>query len=257
MSVDALDAAVAALEALVPGGVQPGAPAGPIGDPLAGLELPAVLAEAALDGRAPATLVLLLTVPGARRLAAAVGAIDEEEAEFGGGPLGDRELGAVTQALAAVLAKVAGATDPPFLPGRPAARLVESDADARKGLASDGHAVGADVTFLGEPARLALLVDDAAAFEPGPSPHARTTSPTPLSAALRGIDVRVWAELGRTRMPTGEVVGLPSGAIVELDRDADDAVDLYVDGQRYASGRLVVTDDDSWGVLVERVHGLA
>ncbi|MDQ5808879.1 MAG: FliM/FliN family flagellar motor switch protein, partial [Actinomycetota bacterium] len=75
----------------------------------------------------------------------------------------------------------------------------------------------------------------------------------PLSGALRSVNVRVWAELGRTRMPTGEVVGLPSGAIVELDRDADDAVDLYVDGQRYATGRLVVCDDESWGVRIERI----
>jgi flagellar motor switch protein FliN len=71
--------------------------------------------------------------------------------------------------------------------------------------------------------------------------------------ALLDVDVRVWAELGRTRMPTGEVVGLPSGAIVELDREAEEAVDLYVDGQRYATGRLVVTDDDSWGVRIEQI----
>jgi hypothetical protein len=45
----------------------------------------------------------------------------------------------------------------------------------------------------------------------------------PLGAALHDIDVRVWAELGRTRMPTGQVVGLPGGAIVELDREAEDA----------------------------------
>jgi flagellar motor switch protein FliN/FliY len=82
-------------------------------------------------------------------------------------------------------------------------------------------------------------------------------SDTPLSDALRSVNVRVWAELGRTRMPAGQVVALPSGAIVELDRDADDAVDLYVDGQHYATGRLVVTDDASWGVRIERVVATA
>ena len=56
-------------------------------------------------------------------------------------------------------------------------------------------------------------------------------------------------------MPTGQVVALPSGAIVELDSDAEDAVDLYVDGQHYASGRLVVTEDESWGVRIERILG--
>jgi len=253
MTPEALDAAAAALAALVPGGVTPGAPAEAVSVPLAGLELPAVLAEAPLEGPSPGTMALVLTVPGTRRLAAALGAIDEEEAEVGGGSLGERELAAVARALATVLAEVAGAADPSVLPGRPAARVLETDAEASTVL-RDGHALAADVTLLGEPARLAFVVDDAVVEAPAPAGD--EPSSTPLSAALRGVDVRVWAELGRTRMPTGEVVGLPSGAIVELDRDADDAVDLYVDGQRYASGRLVVTDDDSWGVLVERVDGL-
>jgi flagellar motor switch protein FliN/FliY len=35
--------------------------------------------------------------------------------------------------------------------------------------------------------------------------------------SLAGIPVRVWAELGRARMPSAQVVGLPPGAVVELD----------------------------------------
>lgn len=254
----ALGAAAAALEELVPGGVAAAEPATLAPAPLAGAELPAVLAEATLDGRTTGRIVLVLTVPGARRLAAALGAIDEEEAEFGGAELGDRELGAVCQAFDGALRAVAAA-DASLVPGRAAARLVE-DAAATRALTRDTDAAAAPLTLLGEAAQLVLLVA-AGVLEgvdaPAPAAPPASPGPTPLSAALRDISVRVWAELGRARMPTGEVVGLPSGAIVELDRDADDAVDLYVDGQCYASGRLVVTEDDSWGVLVEHVHGPA
>ena len=54
--------------------------------------------------------------------------------------------------------------------------------------------------------------------------------------------MRVWAELGRARMPSAQIVGLPAGAVVELDRQADEPIDLYVNGRRFATGRLVVVD---------------
>jgi len=66
----------------------------------------------------------------------------------------------------------------------------------------------------------------------------------PLGERLRDIPVRVWVELGRARMPAGRLAGLPAGEVVELDRDVDDPVELYVDGMRFATGRLVVSGDD-------------
>ena len=65
--------------------------------------------------------------------------------------------------------------------------------------------------------------------------------------------MRVWAELGRARMPSAQVVGLPAGAVVELDKQADDAIDLYVNGTRFATGRLVVVDGTDWAVRIEHV----
>ena len=65
--------------------------------------------------------------------------------------------------------------------------------------------------------------------------------------------MRVWAELGRASMPTAEVVGLPTGAVVELDRSPDEPIDLYVNGRRFATGRLVVVDGNDWAVRIERV----
>jgi flagellar motor switch protein FliN/FliY len=79
----------------------------------------------------------------------------------------------------------------------------------------------------------------------------------PLSGALLDVDVRLWAELGRTRMSSGRVVALPGGAVVELDREVDAPIDLYADGMRFATGRLLVTEDGGLAVRIEQVIGLS
>jgi flagellar motor switch protein FliN/FliY len=79
----------------------------------------------------------------------------------------------------------------------------------------------------------------------------------PLGDALRDISVRVWAELGRTRMPSGRIVALPAGAVVELDREVEAPIDLYADGMRFATGRLMVTEDGGLAVRVESILGVS
>jgi flagellar motor switch protein FliN len=66
------------------------------------------------------------------------------------------------------------------------------------------------------------------------------------------VRVRLSAELGRARLPTATVVGLSAGALVDLDRAADDPVDIYVNGLHYGTGRLVEVDGE-WAVLLETV----
>jgi flagellar motor switch protein FliN/FliY len=75
-----------------------------------------------------------------------------------------------------------------------------------------------------------------------------------LEGVLRDVEVRVWAELGRRRMPIGDLIGAPAGAVLELDRDADDPVDIYVNGMRFATGRLVVADGGEWAVRIESLE---
>jgi flagellar motor switch protein FliN/FliY len=82
---------------------------------------------------------------------------------------------------------------------------------------------------------------------------ARPAGSTSAQPSLSGIPVRVWAELGRARMPSAQIVGLPTGAVVELDKQADDAIDLYVNGTHFATGRLVVVDGTDWAVRIEHV----
>lgn len=66
------------------------------------------------------------------------------------------------------------------------------------------------------------------------------------------VGVRLSAELGRASLPTAEVVGLRPGAVVDLDRGADDPVDIFVNGLHYGTGRLVSVDGE-WAVRLESV----
>jgi flagellar motor switch protein FliN/FliY len=78
-----------------------------------------------------------------------------------------------------------------------------------------------------------------------------------LGATLRDVPLRVWAEVGRARLRSAEVASLGDGAIVELDRAAEDPVDLYVNGSRIATGRLVCIDGKEWAVRLEEVFASA
>jgi flagellar motor switch protein FliN len=49
------------------------------------------------------------------------------------------------------------------------------------------------------------------------------------------------------------VVGMPSGSVVELNQAADEPIDLYVNGTRFATGRLMVVDGTDWAVRIETV----
>jgi flagellar motor switch protein FliN/FliY len=71
---------------------------------------------------------------------------------------------------------------------------------------------------------------------------------------IREIPVRLSVELGRSFMPLSRAVSLPPGSVVELDRGAEDAVDLFVNGRLFATGVLVVAEGGEWAVRIERLH---
>lgn len=70
------------------------------------------------------------------------------------------------------------------------------------------------------------------------------------AGSLMSLSLRVWAEVGRTQMPAASVVGMAEGAILDLDREADEPADLYVNGRHFGTGRLILVDGE-WALRVE------
>jgi flagellar motor switch protein FliM len=70
---------------------------------------------------------------------------------------------------------------------------------------------------------------------------------------MLGVPVRVWAELGRTRMPLGHTLELPPGTVVELEQGADAPIELYAGGLPFAHGSLLVSAEGEWAVQVQKL----
>lgn len=70
--------------------------------------------------------------------------------------------------------------------------------------------------------------------------------------ALMDVKVRVWAEIGRTRMPLADAVALTEGVLVELDKEHHEPIDLYVNGLHYGRGRLVMVEGE-WALTVDEI----
>jgi flagellar motor switch protein FliN/FliY len=75
----------------------------------------------------------------------------------------------------------------------------------------------------------------------------------PSEEALGTMRLRVWAELGRTELGLADALALPLGAVVELEEDADAPIDLMVNGMRFGTGRLIVTDDGEWAMVLDEI----
>ena len=57
------------------------------------------------------------------------------------------------------------------------------------------------------------------------------------------VPVTVSLEVGRTRMPIRNLLQLNQGSVVELERDAGDPFDVYVNGTLIAHGEVVVVNE--------------
>jgi len=66
------------------------------------------------------------------------------------------------------------------------------------------------------------------------------------------ISMPVTVELGRATMTVHELLQLGPGSVVELDKSAGEAVDLYVRGVCFACGEVVVVDNN-FGLRITEV----
>jgi flagellar motor switch protein FliN/FliY len=266
------EAVCGVLEMFAPGQILPGdvAVVGSDKHPLEGIPVPAVaMMVSYVDGVTGGNL-FVMTVAGARKLAAAMMGT-EPDADAGAAELDELELSAVAEAMNQMMASAAGAltavlgTEVEI--GVPETQTFSSADQAVAAYARTPHATRAAVSVCGEPCRLVQLVPNAfvvrmtrALDEMGAEitssasgPAADAAGPVDGAPSLAGIPVRVAAELGRARMPSAEIVALPAGAVVELNRQADEPIDLFVNGRRFATGRLMVVDGSDWAVRIEQI----
>jgi flagellar motor switch protein FliN len=227
--------------------------------------------------------VFVMPPAGARALAQAMGVPPpEQEPPEDGKPieLNELELSAVSEASNQMMAAAASAIS--VVLGQeveispPDTRVIDDTDAALDRYGTAPHATSATFMIGGEKCMLIQLVPSAfvvrmaraidemqdqqtdpdAPASDAPVHHEDVpTEGVALVDALTNIHVRVWAELGRTQLPLGHALGLPLGAVVDLDCPADAPVDLYVNGLRFAQGQLLVTDEGDWAVCLERIGG--
>jgi flagellar motor switch protein FliN/FliY len=246
--------------------------------PFATLEMPAVAVSVNYVDGVTGGNVFVMTARGARRIAASMmGAPPPDDDETG---LSVLELSAVAEAANQMMAAAASATS--VVLGQeveiapPETRVLESSADAVEAFETAPHGARATFRVCDESCRLVQLVPNAFIMRmtraldemgvehvsgggaPGTADETRDSidDGLALEEALREIRVRVWAELGRASVRIGAAPEMPVGSVLELDRKADDPVDLYVNGLRFASGRLVLTDEGEWAIRLAEVAGV-
>ena len=248
----------------------------PGSNPLAGLPFPAVATNVSYVDGVTGGNVFVMTLEGARRLAAAMMGASEPEPAGDSQELTELEASAVSEAMYQMMATAAAAISSVLGTeveiGTPETRTFLAEYQTGNAYPASPHMVRAAFSVCGEPCRLVQLVPNAfvvrmdAALDElsaetappvsGAAPaRAASAGIVPGAPSLAGIPVRVWAELGRASMQTADVVGLPHGAVVELDRSPDEPIDLFVNGRRFATGRLVVVDGNDWAVRIESVLG--
>jgi flagellar motor switch protein FliN/FliY len=232
-------------------GAGPVSVAAPGRDPLESIEAPLVIATLPAADPSLGSVVFVLPLSAARQL---VGdGTDGEPTDEEIMPLRE-PLGA---ALSAAFGTVGSVLAIDIALDQLDVRLARTERDVKLGFQGSTRATVSVVSLFGEACRLVQLVPpglsasltDAFGGE-GEAQDAGVRAA--LGASLREVPMRVWAEVGRARLRTIEVAALTDGALVELDRAADDPVDLYVNGSRIATGRLICIDGQEWAVeLVE------
>ena len=257
------------LEMFCPGGVElTGVTVEGLGsEPLGALPPPIVVSHVSYVDGVTGGNVFAIPLDGARALAAAM--MGQEPAQGPADDLTELERSAVAEAMNQMMAAGAAATGAVL--GQaveisvPEVGVFASAAEALVAHEETAHLARAHFNILGVPARLLQLVPSAfvvritraldelgAEYAPDASANGDASAGGAVVAdSLRDVPVRVWAELGRARMHTAKLVGMPAGSVVELDRRADDPVDVYVNGLPFAKGRLIVVDGSEWAVRIE------
>jgi flagellar motor switch protein FliN/FliY len=241
--------------------------------PFAGVTRGSVAASVSYVDGVTGANIFIMTPEGVRKMAQAMGMPPPEDGEES--ELSELELSAIGEASNQMMAAAASAIG--VVLGQeieisvPDIRTVEEPESAADVYGTSSHATSTTFLIAGESCRLIQLVPNAfvvrmaraldemraeeAADEEGPINGEGGGEATTMALvdALADIKLHVWAELGRADLGLGRALGLPLGAVVDLDRDADAPIDLFVNGLRFAQGHLIVTDDGEWAFQCDAV----
>ena len=69
---------------------------------------------------------------------------------------------------------------------------------------------------------------------------------------LLDVEIPISVEVGRTQMSLEDVLRLVPGSVIGLDKKAEEAVDLRVNGKLVARGEVVLVDD-SYGLRITQI----
>lgn len=72
------------------------------------------------------------------------------------------------------------------------------------------------------------------------------------SEVIKNIKVRLSVCVGKCEMMVKDLLGLREDAVLPLDKDINEPVDILLDGRLIARGQLVAVDD-SFGVRVSEI----
>jgi flagellar motor switch protein FliN/FliY len=191
--------------------------------PLRSIPVPAVAASVSYIDGVTGGNIFVMTRLGVQRLAAAMMGMDAdavEEAE----ELTELDLSAAGEAMNQMMAAAAAATSAVLRDeveiGPPETRFFATPSEATDAYELTPHVTSVGFTLLGEPCRLIQLV-----------PNAFVVRMT------RALD---------------ELAAQEAAGSVDRDKSPDDPVDLYVNGRRFATGRLLLVEDE-WAVRIEDV----
>ena len=60
---------------------------------------------------------------------------------------------------------------------------------------------------------------------------------------LQDVDVKLTVEIGSTSLTLRDLLALGEASVIELDREANDLLDVFVNGTLIAHGEVVVVND--------------
>ena len=70
---------------------------------------------------------------------------------------------------------------------------------------------------------------------------------------LQDVDVKITVEWGRSEITVAEAINLSAKSLLRTDKQANDPVDILVNGKLFGRGELVLVGKDTYGVRLDEI----